>query len=167
MSADLSTWAVQTRYDEVAVTFRSTWDLFLKFYTVFLTFNVISMAFIFDKDQHYTRASLWLITTAFVVICGFAVVTCYKMIEFSSGIAVAEKEAAKAVRDLALANGQTLNLQQCFKHSLPISLAVYSAKACVAGTSTLLVIWLLLAIFSHSAPSAPTKDAPHSTVLVS
>lgn len=40
------TWLLKHRLEELGTTFRTGWDIYIKFYTVFITFDLTAMAFV-------------------------------------------------------------------------------------------------------------------------
>ena len=48
MSESPQEWILKRRHEDLGVTVRMCWDLYIKFYTVFLTFSVIGLGWITD-----------------------------------------------------------------------------------------------------------------------
>jgi hypothetical protein len=46
MSESPQEWILKRRHEDLGVTVRMCWDLYIKFYTVFLTFSVIGLGWI-------------------------------------------------------------------------------------------------------------------------
>jgi len=49
MSETVAERVLMQRFQEANVVFRTTWDLYLKFYTVFLTFDLAALAWVNGK----------------------------------------------------------------------------------------------------------------------
>lgn len=49
-SADV--WLLKRRHEDMSTMFRTCWDLYIKFYTVFLTFSVAAMGWLLARDQN-------------------------------------------------------------------------------------------------------------------
>src|ERR1700678_4188575 len=90
----ISEWLLKTRYAESQVNFRTIWDLYLKFYTVFLTVNVGALAWVYNNSTHIT--SRWPVSIAFIIQCLLAATT--------SGI-MALQSKQTALRITSIVNG--------------------------------------------------------------
>ena len=49
MSESPQEWILKRRHEDLGVTVRMCWDLYIKFYTVFLTFSVIGLGWILTR----------------------------------------------------------------------------------------------------------------------
>ena len=43
-SGDAASWLARKYFDEISLQFRTAWDIYIKWYTVFLTANVLALA---------------------------------------------------------------------------------------------------------------------------
>ena len=50
MRAENHLWLMKSRYSDLGTTFRTVWDLYIKFYTVFLTFNIAALGFFLSEN---------------------------------------------------------------------------------------------------------------------
>src|SRR6267378_5339783 len=58
MSESTQEWILKRRHEDLGVTVRMCWDLYIKFYTVFLTFSVVGLGWILTRPgdaQHSPR----------------------------------------------------------------------------------------------------------------
>src|SRR5882762_4324119 len=58
MNESSQEWILKRRYEDLGVTVRMCWDLYIKFYTVFLTFSVVGLGWILTRPgdaQHSPR----------------------------------------------------------------------------------------------------------------
>src|SRR5215467_13757228 len=46
MQESAQEWILKRRHEDLSLTFRSSWDLYIRFYTVFLTFSVIGLGWV-------------------------------------------------------------------------------------------------------------------------
>ena len=60
---DLDSWVLRKQYEERVATFRTAWDLYIKFYTAFLAMNVAGLGV---AVQYIEQQRRWPIVTAFV-----------------------------------------------------------------------------------------------------
>jgi hypothetical protein len=44
-------WLLKRRHEDISSMFRTCWDLYIKFYTVFLTFSVAAMGWVVARDK--------------------------------------------------------------------------------------------------------------------
>ena len=145
---DFSRWGIQRRHDELAVNFRTTWDLYIKFFTVFLTINIAAIAWLFGSV--HTTATLWYVSLSFVTQALFCAVTSIGMVLFTRNCRLTQKDIEACLVEMAAAGNETVNPDKCFKSSLPFGLARYAALANFSATITIALIWFALAAFRSS-----------------
>ena len=46
-----STWLIKRRHEDLSQTFRTSWDLYIKFYTVFLTFSIAALGLLLSRND--------------------------------------------------------------------------------------------------------------------
>jgi len=117
-------------------TFRHAWDAYLKFYTVFLTFNLTATGLVFEfvKDPNSRR---W-IATAFALQNVFALITGLGMCKFSNDQHVRLKRLL--AKDIDPDN------------LIPRGLSMWGAVANVLGHIVAIVIWVYIFVFAVSMP---------------
>ena len=68
MSESPQEWILKRRHEDLGVTVRMCWDLYIKFYTVFLTFSVVGLGWVLTRPDDIpmlprakpAMAALWL-----------------------------------------------------------------------------------------------------------
>jgi hypothetical protein len=54
-------WVLRSRYAELGLNLRAAWDVYIRFYTVFLTFSMAALAWTLACDKSATAmAVIWL-----------------------------------------------------------------------------------------------------------
>lgn len=48
---DKTVWVLRRRYVELGLNLRSAWDIYIRFYTVFLTFSIAALAWLFTDEK--------------------------------------------------------------------------------------------------------------------
>ncbi len=69
MSESPQEWILKRRHEDLGVTVRMCWDLYIKFYTVFLTFSVIGLGWILTRpaDLQTIRRGKQVIAIVFLI----------------------------------------------------------------------------------------------------
>ena len=69
MSESTQEWILKRRHEDLGVTVRMCWDLYIKFYTVFLTFSVIGLGWILTRpgDAQMIPRARQLIAVVFLI----------------------------------------------------------------------------------------------------
>jgi hypothetical protein len=135
-------WVLQKQYEEVNTTFRSSWDLYITFYTVFLTFDIAAMAFIIgDKDKSEPMlAHRPLIVSVFLLQTLLTAITSAFMAVFSEDSLRLLEEARSA-----LLRQDSTPEPEIPKISLPTALAKWAGWANCGAMVAMAIAWLLLA----------------------
>ena len=73
MSESPQEWILKRRHEDLGVTVRMCWDLYIKFYTVFLTFSVIGLGWILTRpaDMQTIPRGRQVIAIVFAMPSGF------------------------------------------------------------------------------------------------
>jgi hypothetical protein len=61
MAESVRLWVLQKQYEEYLQQFKTAWDLYLKFYTVFLVFNLTAFSFTAEKVSADNRLPIVII----------------------------------------------------------------------------------------------------------
>lgn len=142
---DFFVWALKKRYDDAIAQFRAIWDIYIKWYTAFIAFNVAALVFYFTAQLH---KSPWRLCVAifFIVQNLMCIATSSMMCAFSSNCT---NQARRALRELQ----QRWSPQKEVPHSsilasdlLPCLLPRLGAVFNAIGAFLLLAIWLLVAV---------------------
>ncbi len=152
MSQGIALWLLQRRYDDISTNFRNLWDLYVKFYTVFLTVNIVALAWFSDKRVvGYAR---WLVAGAFILQCLFTAVTSAKVALHSARIPGQLSAVASELQRLAAANGEQLDPATCTQTSLPLDFSRYGGWVNCVAISVVAVVWLAFMV-GPPPPGAP------------
>ena len=139
-------WALKTRLSEISINFRTTWDLYLKFYTVFLTFNVAALAWFFSSAHNWSSKAKWLIAGVFIMESVIVALTSAKIALYSGEVRRAISETVAELENMASREGEAIEGARIgFKTSLPLDIGAYSAWANFVGVLFVAVIWFVLA----------------------
>jgi hypothetical protein len=149
MSQDVALWLLQRRYDDIGINFRVLWDLYLKFYTVFLTFNIAALAWFSDK--RVVGHARWLVASAFILQCLFTAVTSAKIALHSARVARQLSTVASELQRLAAANDENLDPATGIETSLPLDFSRYGGWVNCVAMSFMAMVWLALAMIVPSS----------------
>jgi hypothetical protein len=135
------TWLLQKQYEEVNINFRTVWDLYLRFYAVFLTFDIAAMALLLGSKPIFqpTAEIKHLIVVVFVLQSLLMAITSGFMALFTEG----SRHHLEAARD-ALLRDEPKHTSEIPKISLPTAIAKYSAWGNCGAMLTMAVLWLIL-----------------------
>jgi hypothetical protein len=129
------------RFEEVNVNFRTTWDLYLKFYTVFLTFDIAAFAWVYGKD--FNPQHRWPVSVAFIFQKVLVAITSGSIARYSKTVMAKILGILNQLADLANQRGESIDRARVLGVDLPTSIAIWGGLANCAGVSVLGVIWAL------------------------
>jgi hypothetical protein len=143
-------WLAKKYFDECSLQFRTVWDLYLKFYVVFLTVNATALGLTVQYVE--LRESRAVIAAAFVMQNIFAAVTAFMVSRFSAKVAVrAQDLAAFAVANVE--QSPTMQLPLLLAESpIPGQLGKWGAMANLLGHAVFCALWLLVIILKFPKP---------------
>src|SRR5580658_4185466 len=95
------------RFDEVNVYFRTTWDLYLKFYTVFLTFDIAALAWV--SNNHLEGKLRWPVAISFISQNILVAITSARMVCYSKGAPKKVKDILGQLTDIAASREETID----------------------------------------------------------
>src|ERR1043165_7529559 len=95
VSAENYLWLMKSRYADLGTTFRTTWDLYIKFYTVFLSFNIIGLGYFLSKDLSIKNYIKDVLFAVFAVQSALLCVTSYLMAQYSKNASVDQAQLEK------------------------------------------------------------------------
>jgi len=130
-------WLLQKHYEEINTNFRTSWDLYIKFYTVFLTFNVAALAALLGAKVDLGDRSKWLVIGAFVVQDLLCAATSGFMARFSVRSGKLLDEAR-----MALLAGSGHRFEGLDGRSLPVELGRWAGWANCGAMLTMVALWL-------------------------
>ncbi len=135
--ASSRTWLLQKQYEEVNTNFRTCWDLWLKFYTVFLTFDIAGIALIVSHDRPLKHSHA--IAIVFVLQTVLTSITSAKMAIFSES----SRDHLEAARHALLCeDSDTTPIPPI---SMPVDLAKWSGWANCGVMAAMALVWIALA----------------------
>jgi hypothetical protein len=98
-------WLIKKQLEELSVQFRTVWDLYIKFYTIFLTFTIASLGAVIKYiDSPGGKAAISLCFIAQNIVSG---ITAFKIAMYSQ---TTQKRAEKLVDVGAHASNEILDL---------------------------------------------------------
>jgi len=133
-------WLAKKFWDEVSIQYRTLWDLYLKFYTVFLTFNILGLGVAL---QYIPTDRRLVITVAFILQNALSMFTALSVAHFSH-ISAGKIESISAfiARDLN-PHSQELRLAPVLSESpIPGRLGFWSGCGCAFSHLTLIGCWI-------------------------
>jgi hypothetical protein len=139
MSYDNAEWLLRKRYEETHLNFRTLWDLYLKFYTVFLTSNVAALAWVYSRGAGVV--SRWPVSLAFFMQCVLVSVSSVLVAKWSKSSRAGIEGIVDAIGFLSSQKGEVSDKATLFAVDLPVGIACYGAYANSIGVLTLAVIW--------------------------
>jgi len=76
-------WVAQKALEECSVQFRTVWDIYIKWYTVFLTFNILALGL---AAEHLKGRSIQVVAVVFVAENLISLVTGIRIGSFSASV---------------------------------------------------------------------------------
>jgi hypothetical protein len=144
-------WLAKKYFDECSLQFRTVWDLYLKFYVVFLTVNATALGLTVQYVE--PQRSKAVIAVAFVMQNAFAAVTALMISRWSAKVATRAQDLATfAVTDaLQPATGPL----PCVLTESPIpgQLGKWGAVANLLGHCVFCALWLSVIFLKFPHPS--------------
>jgi hypothetical protein len=137
---DQTAWLAQRLLEDNATAYHAVWDLYLQFYTVFLTFSIAALAL---TVQYVSKSHRPVIVWAFVAQNLISGVTAVLIARFSEDSASRYERLAAvyASRDPNLNSTEALNLAVS---PIPGVLGEWGGYANAASHGLLIVCWLSL-----------------------
>ena len=131
------TWLLRKQYEEVNTTFRTCWDLWLKFYTVFLTFDLAGLALIIGGGAAIRHRQL--IVGVFALQTALTSATSAMMPVFSE----TSRRHLEAARHALLS--EEADRKPIPPISMPTLLAKWSGWANCGVMASMAIVWIALA----------------------
>jgi hypothetical protein len=133
-------WLAKKFWDEVSLQYRAVWDLYLKFYTVFLTFNILGLGV---AVQHIPTDRRLVIVVAFVLQNALSMVTALFVAHFSNSTARRIEEISAFIARDGDPQSEELRLPpQLSESPLPGRLGFWSGCGCAFSHLTLVGCWI-------------------------
>jgi hypothetical protein len=140
--ASLQPWQLLAleQYRELNTNFRSLWDLYIKFYTVFLTANVLAIGVVVERVEADNRP---LIAAAFIAQNLLAAATAAGLATY--GKTCRRRLEATAALFLPAQDGETDAARTLSRPPIPDTLSVWAGAANVMSHLILIVLWIVVA----------------------
>jgi hypothetical protein len=136
-------WLRKKQFDEVSLQFRSTWDMYLKFYTVFLTFNITALGLTIQYVHGVNRAP---IVIAFLLQNVNALITGMRIGQFSRDMS---HRLSKICNDIMQKEGNHSEDSSFLTDSaIPGELGYWGGIANAMGHGLLIACWLSVFLLS-------------------
>jgi hypothetical protein len=143
MDKEFSKAVLLHRYSDIGVNFRIVWDLYIKFYSVFLTFSVAALAWLASKDDPFAAggSERWTVVAAFVIQSLFTALTSAKIALYSGEVV---GQLSQFSDDAATFSEESDVKELCKKTSLPTNLARYAGWANFLSMLALAIVWIVV-----------------------
>ncbi|MCP5133687.1 MAG: hypothetical protein H6976_08800 [Gammaproteobacteria bacterium] len=132
MSNGNAEWLAQKQFEERNQNYRTVWDLYLKFYTVFLTVNIIGIGVVV---QHVPQKQRLPIIAAFVIQNLLSAGTAYCIARFS-------KEASAELEEFCQQFAPESTVEILTKSPLPALLGFRAGWANVWSHMAFIICWV-------------------------
>lgn len=129
-----SQWQARQHYQESCTTYRTVWDIYMKFYTVFLTTNVVGVGLVV---QHVETRHRWPIVLAFLIQNLASSVTAFQIAIYSRGESESLSRLARAMTKEGAVDSQSTS-------PLPGLLASKAAIVNLVSHLALCLCWIPL-----------------------
>lgn len=143
-SAHLEPWQVLAleQYRELNTNFRSLWDIYIKFYTVFLTANVLGIGVVIDRVDPDNRP---LIAAAFIAQNLLAAAT-------AAGLATYGRTCRRRLEDTAALfappTSDRAAASVLSRPPIPDTLSTWAGAANIVSHIILIALWIVVATLS-------------------
>jgi len=132
-------WLLKSRYADLGTTFGTVSDLYIKFYTVFLTFNIAALGFFLSKPLFLCLSKRYI----YVLILVFAV---QSALLGGTSILMAKYSTKAAADQQRLENELLVEEAEAkvpgFESVFPLGLARWAALANATGMLGMVAIWV-------------------------
>lgn len=141
-------WLLKQRLSETGPMFRSCWDNYLKFYTVFLTFNLAAMGWFVQKDASHISHPHPIagVFSALTLLCAIT----------SAAIALYTRKAAKdylALERTIFGAGDESVVLEKSPSPIPTQLAIYAGMANCIAMIGMACVWIVVGFFNLPPPA--------------
>jgi hypothetical protein len=137
---EVAEWILKARFAEVTVNFRTIWDLYLKFYALFLPFNIAALTWVFGRSFLVpTRSALAL---SFILQNVNLAVTSALMANHSRLTDTRVRTLLDRIVDLACARGEAIQRSAIVDVDIPTKMARWAGWANFWGMFFLIAIWV-------------------------
>lgn len=136
---------IETRIREIGDSARHSWSEYMKWYTVFLSFNLVGLAYVagnyISEERYLFRAIAVAVFISFLTIGIFgSILITYRTISAGKNSAAARTK----LRDLVKTSYGSETANFALTEPIPIDLAIWTGFANAGGLLGLIVVWALL-----------------------
>jgi hypothetical protein len=141
MTASNRDWLGQKALDECSVQFRTVWDIYIKWYTVFLTFNILALGV---TTEHLKGRSVQVVAMVFVAENIISLFTGIQIARFS---AATKKQASAIAKWIASSDAPPLSMppDDVLDCPIPGALGRWSGLANSLSHLFLIACWIAIA----------------------
>jgi len=153
-------WILKARYADISQNFRAVWDIYIKFYTVFLTFNIAALGLLISNQFHSTEPLRFTICCVFCFLSLLLAATSIYVVSYSRRCANDHVDIEKLLSQSERA---------FIRHkpgSLPVALATWSGWANVAVMLGMAVIWAVILTGGGQTAAGGLEAQPNDLTLV-
>lgn len=137
-------WLSKAQYEERNQNYRTVWDLYLKFYTVFLTMNIVGLGVVVQHVKSIEPR--WWIVAAFTVQNLLSAGTAFWISRFCTDASNEVERLSSAI--LSGSDAVEDELRKLLKSSpLPAWLGVYAAWANLISHFALISLWIGVGVY--------------------
>ena len=131
-------WILKRRHEDLSLTVRTTWSLYIQFYTVFLTVSVVGLGWILTRpaDAQIVPRAKHVIAIVFVIQTLLTAITSVAMALYTSHVARQQEEIENC-----LVQSHAAALPACGP-SVPASLARFAGWFNCAAMIAMAALWL-------------------------
>ena len=140
------TWLLKKRHEDLSVTFRTVWDIYIKFYTVFLTFSIAAMGWLLarPKDQlAMPKHFIHVLGVVFIAQSLLTGATSAFVAFYSRRVA---RDHASVERELLPSMRQDSFLARSI--AIPVGLALWSGLANAVAMLAMSYAWVYVAFYT-------------------
>ena len=131
-------WVLKRRHEDLSLTVRTSWSLYIQFYTVFLTVSVVGLGWVLTRpaDAQIVPRARHVIATVFVIQTFLTAITSGAMALYTSHVARQQEEIENC-----LVQSQAAVLPSCGP-AVPASLAQWAGWFNCAAMIAMAALWL-------------------------
>jgi hypothetical protein len=122
-------WILKQRIEGMSTTFRSVWDLYIKFYSVFLTFTLGAMSWLIEHRE--TQSMEHNHNVVAVVFIGQGILTCITSVGVASYSCETSNMMVEMEKEIVSVKSMPKSLLET--KPLPVALAIWSGSANAAA----------------------------------
>ena len=137
-------WILKRRHEDLSLTVRASWSLYIQFYTVFLTVSVVGLGWVLTRpaDAPMVPSAKHVIAIVFVIQTLLTAITSVAMALYTSHVARQQEEIENC-----LLQSHAAALPECGP-SVPASLARFAGWFNCAAMIAMSALWLYVGFIS-------------------